>query len=105
MTLPALADPAASARQSKLVLDFAGAALRGGDVIEAQRLLRDHLLKAPIDANALCKLAEIATDQRRFEEAARRGAGRVAAVHLKVGPLSGVVPAAPAKACRTRSRH
>ena len=28
------------------------------------------------------------------EEAARRGAGRVAAVHLKVGPLSGVVPAA-----------
>ena len=28
------------------------------------------------------------------EEAASRGAGRVAAVHLKVGPLAGVVPAA-----------
>ena len=28
------------------------------------------------------------------EEAARRGGARVAAVHLRVGPLSGVVPAA-----------
>jgi hydrogenase nickel incorporation protein HypA/HybF len=28
------------------------------------------------------------------EESGRRGARRVAAVHLKVGPLSGVVPAA-----------
>src|SRR3954468_4132986 len=28
------------------------------------------------------------------EEAGRRGGGRVAAVHLKFGPLSGVVPAA-----------
>jgi hydrogenase nickel incorporation protein HypA/HybF len=28
------------------------------------------------------------------EEAGRRGGGRVAAIHLRLGPLSGVVPAA-----------
>ena len=70
MNLQSLADPAAAARQSKLVIDFAGAALRGGNLPEAQRLLREHLVRSPLDANALGMLAEIAADQRRIEEAA-----------------------------------
>jgi len=70
MTVQTRFNPAAAAqRQSKLVIDFANAALNGGDVAEAERLLRDHLFKAPNDANALAKLAEIAVSYRRVEEA------------------------------------
>ena len=69
MTLQALADPASAARQSKMVIDFATSALRAGDAAEAQRLLRDHLLKAPRDADALTKLAAVAADLNRAEEA------------------------------------
>ncbi len=52
-----------------MALDFAVAALRAGDRIEAQRLLRGRLFEEPNDANALAKLAEIAIDERRIEEA------------------------------------
>ena len=69
MNLQALADPATAARQSKLVIDLATAELRAGNGNEAQRLLRDHLLKAPRDADALAKLAEIAEENFRSEEA------------------------------------
>lgn len=58
-----------SAGRSRLTLDFAVAALRGGDVIEAKRLLRERLLEDPDDAGVLAKLAEIAADGQRIEEA------------------------------------
>ena len=64
-----LADPAAAARQSKLVIDFATAALRAGDLMEAERLLRGHLATAPSDANVLAKLAEVVTSDGRVEQA------------------------------------
>ena len=70
MNLEALADPAASARQSRLVVELATAELRAGNGNEAQRLLRDHLLKSPRDADALAKLAQIAEENFRSEEAA-----------------------------------
>lgn len=80
-----------SAARSRIALDFAVAALRAGDVGEAQRLLRERLAQEPRDADALAKLAEIALDQRRIEEATillRRSAAadpaprrRVALIH------------------------
>ena len=57
-----------SAGASKLALDFAVAALRGGDLLEAQRLLRAQLAANPNDAAVCAMLAEIANDQRRVEE-------------------------------------
>jgi len=66
-TLPAGSE--AVVRQSRLVIDLATAALRAGDRFEARRLLLEHLLKFPRDANALGKLAEIEIDDSRAEEA------------------------------------
>lgn len=59
----------AGASGSKVALDFAAAALRSGDRLKAQMLLRDRLAKNPKDADALTKLAEIAADEKRIEEA------------------------------------
>ncbi len=95
MRLQALTDPAAAAGQSRIVLDLATSELRAGNGNEAQRLLRDHLLRSPRDADALTKLAEIAEGDFRSEEAAvllRRaadadpGAGRIIALlrHLQL---------------------
>jgi tetratricopeptide (TPR) repeat protein len=58
-----------SAARSRIALDFASAALRAGDRIKAQMLLRDRLAEAPSDADVLAKLAEIAAEDRRIEEA------------------------------------
>lgn len=55
--------------QSKLTLEQAVHELQSGNVAEAQRLLRNRLIQDPCDANALQKLAEIAIDQKRVEEA------------------------------------
>ena len=63
------ASPAATAGQSKLAVDFATAALRAGDVGEAQRLLRERLAKAPDDADVMAKLAEIAISHNNIEQA------------------------------------
>lgn len=52
-----------------MALDFASAALRVGDRIKAQMLLRDRLAEDPSDADALTKLAELAVEDRRIEEA------------------------------------
>jgi tetratricopeptide (TPR) repeat protein len=65
----AAASAAQSANRSKVALDFAVAALKGGDVAEAQRLLRERLAEDGRDSGALAKLAEIALDQRRIDDA------------------------------------
>jgi len=70
MTVQTLPDAAAAARQSKLVIDLATSELRAGNRNEAERLLRDHLLRSPRDADALAKLAELANENFRAEEAA-----------------------------------
>ena len=59
---------ALSAR-SKVALQFALVALRSGDRLKAQMLLRDRLAEDPSDANALTVLAELAVEDRRIEEA------------------------------------
>jgi len=66
------------AAKSKLALEQAAAALQAGDRGDAERLLRKHLLEQPNDAAVLAKLAELALDERRIEEATvllRRAAG------------------------------
>jgi tetratricopeptide (TPR) repeat protein len=52
-----------------VALDFAIAALRAGDIAGAELRLRDSLLADPLNADALAKLAEIAVEQRRIEDA------------------------------------
>jgi tetratricopeptide (TPR) repeat protein len=59
----------AASHKSKAMLDFAMAALRAGDVAGAELRLRDVLLADPFNATALAKLAEIAVEQRRIEDA------------------------------------
>ena len=59
----------AASSKSKAALDFALAALRAGDVAGAELRLRDILLADPFNADALAKLAEIAVEQRRIEDA------------------------------------
>lgn len=59
----------AASQKSKVALDFALAALRAGDVTGAELRLRDALLADPFNADALAKLAEIAVDQGRIEDA------------------------------------
>ncbi|HKC03142.1 MAG TPA: sulfotransferase [Sphingomicrobium sp.] len=59
----------AASHKSKVALDFALAALRAGDVAGAELRLRDALLADPFNADALVKLAEIAVEQRRIEDA------------------------------------
>src|SRR4249919_3857224 len=59
----------AAFHKSKVALDFAIAALRAGDVAGAELRLRDSLLADPFNADALTKLAEIAADQGRIEDA------------------------------------
>jgi len=59
----------AAFHKSKVALDFALAALRAGDVAGAELRLRDSLLADPFNADALTKLAEIAADQGRIEDA------------------------------------
>jgi tetratricopeptide (TPR) repeat protein len=56
-------------RRSKAALDFALAALRAGDIAGAELRLRDILVADPFNADALAKLAEIAVEQRRIEDA------------------------------------
>ena len=55
--------------KSKAALDFALAALRVGDIAGAELRLRDILLADPFNADALAKLAEIAVEQGRIEDA------------------------------------
>ena len=57
------------APESKLLADFVAHALAAGDAAEAERLLRDWLLKFPLDADALGTLAQIAAGGGRVEEA------------------------------------
>jgi tetratricopeptide (TPR) repeat protein len=63
-----LSKDTASAR-SKVALDFASVALRQGNRLKAQMLLRDRLAEDPNDAVALTKLAEIVAEDKRIEEA------------------------------------
>ena len=70
MILSSIRSPDAGVGRSRLAIDQAVAALRIGDPVEAERTLRQHLLEQPGDSHALAKLAEIAIDQRRMEEAA-----------------------------------
>ena len=50
-------------------IDLAAAALRDGNPALARQMLQDRLLNNPMDADALAKLAEIATAERHIEEA------------------------------------
>jgi len=59
----------AASHKSKVAFDFAMAALRAGDVAGAELRLRDSLAADPFNADALAKLAEIAADQGRIEDA------------------------------------
>ena len=59
----------AASHKSKAALDFALAALRVGDIAGAELRLRDILLTDPFNATALVKMAEIAVEQRRIEDA------------------------------------
>ena len=70
MILSSIRSPEAGLGRSRLAIEQAIAALRVGDPIEAELVLRRHLLEQPGDSEALAKLAEIAIDQRRMEEAA-----------------------------------
>jgi len=58
-----------ASHKSRVALDFAIAALRAGDIAGAELRLRDSLLADPFNADALAKLAEIAVEQRRIEDA------------------------------------
>ena len=59
----------ASSAKSKVAVDFASVALRQGNRLKAQMLLRDRLAEDPNDAVALTKLAEIVAEEKRIEEA------------------------------------
>ena len=67
-----------SSPKSRLAIEQATAELRSGNVLEAQRLLRERLAADPGDAQVLDKLAELAIAQGRIEETTlllRRAAG------------------------------
>ena len=51
-------------------IGLASAALREGNAAVARQMLQDRLLRDPNDADALAKLAEVATAERNMEEAA-----------------------------------
>lgn len=70
MIVRTAARPPADVARSKLALEQAVIALRLGDVADAQRVLRERLLTAPDDVEALAKLAEIVRDQGQADEAA-----------------------------------
>ena len=55
--------------RSGLILEQATAALQAGDRGDAERLLRKHLLREPLDADALAKLAVLVMDDHFVEEA------------------------------------
>ena len=55
--------------KSRAVINFAVAAIRGGNVAKARMLLHDQLIKDPDDAFALTLLAEIAVDEGRYDQA------------------------------------
>ena len=59
----------AGSSRSKVALDFASAALRSGNRLKAQMLLRDRLAEDPSDADALTVLAQISVEDRRIEDA------------------------------------
>jgi tetratricopeptide (TPR) repeat protein len=59
----------AGSAKSKVALDFASAALRSGNRLKAQMLLRDRLAEDPKDADALTVLAQIAAEDRQIEDA------------------------------------
>ena len=50
-------------------LDLAAAALREGNPAVARQMLQERLLRNPMDADALTKLAEIAASERQVDEA------------------------------------
>ena len=67
-----------AAAKSRLAIEQATAALQAGDVADAERLLRGHLIEQPRDAAALAKLAELTGGHGRVEEVTvllRRAAG------------------------------
>jgi tetratricopeptide (TPR) repeat protein len=63
------ADGSLTSNRSRAALDLAVATLRAGDVAGAEMRLRDIVNADPSNADALAKLAEIAAEQRRIEEA------------------------------------
>lgn len=54
---------------SQSAIRRASAELCAGDVVEAERILRAYILRAPTDGDALAKLAQIVLEQGRAEEA------------------------------------
>lgn len=57
------------ANKSQLAIEQATIALRAGDRVDAERTLRQRLAEAPDDAEVLSKLAELALDVGRIEDA------------------------------------
>jgi tetratricopeptide (TPR) repeat protein len=68
LSSPSFAESRNVAQQSKLAVDLATAAIRAGDLVEAQRLLHERLARAPSDSNAVAKLAEIAIGLGKVEQ-------------------------------------
>ena len=60
---------AAGKPKSKAAIDFALAAIRGGNVAKARMLLHDRLAEDPEDAFALALLAEIAVEEGQYDQA------------------------------------
>lgn len=63
------ADPYQGAERSRLALESATLAIIAGDPLEAERILRTHIVQVPGDAEALSKLAELAVSDHRIDEA------------------------------------
>jgi len=55
--------------RSKLAMEQAGAALKAGHAIDAERTLRQHLLMQPADLDVLAKLGDLLGEQKRDLEA------------------------------------
>lgn len=63
------ADPYQGAERSRLTLEKATLAIIAGDSLEAEQILRRHIVQVPHDSEALSKLAEIAIGDQRIDEA------------------------------------
>ena len=61
--------PQAEKKSTGVSMALVTAAMRAGNFVQAQQMLRDRLAKNPNDADALEKLAEIAANQKSIEEA------------------------------------
>ena len=92
-------------RQVEVAVDFAAAAMRAGDLAEAQRLLREALVHDPRNASALDKLAKIAIDENRIEEATilLRRAAEADPRSSAVSPLPAIFRNMPVRQRRSKS--